>query len=75
MCPLSHLPRGNGGGTHRGHGGGRGGDNNFVTIAQFNAFQNQILNAINQINNRINQINNQINQNYNNINQINNNIN
>ena len=79
MCPQpAHIPGGarGGHGAAGGHGGAApGGHNNFVTIAQFNAFQNQILNSINQINNNINQIivnqNNQNNQ----INQINNQIN
>ncbi len=61
-----------------GHGGGAPGGN-FVTIAQFNSFKNQILNSINQINNNINNIKgniNQINQNQNiQNNQINNIIN
>ena len=48
---------------------------NFVTIAQFNAFQNQVTNALNQINQNINQQNQNINQQNLNINQQNLNIN
>ena len=75
MCPQpAHIP----GGARGGHGGAApGGYNNFVTIAQFNAFQNQILNSINQINNNTNQIivnqNNQNNQINNIINRLDNN--
>ena len=55
---------GHDGGHGGGHDGGHGGDgNNFVTIAQFTAFQNQITNSINQINTNINNILNRLNNN------------
>ena len=67
---------GHGGGGHGGHGGGgHGGHNNFVTIAQFTAFQNQITDIVNHNTNSINQLTDIVNHNTNSINQLTNNIN
>ena len=62
-APEDHggaAPGGHGGAAPGGHGGGH---YNFVTIAQFTAFQIQITNSINQINNNINNILNRLNNN------------